>query len=170
MRTGLLLESLGIPLAFPIIYPLPALPHPRSAHPPKPSPQALSLYLLAAFARRSCTDGLQDFPASQRGVKIKTARCDYFALIILYRVSCRAHVGGNLQTRNARGRFAPEGSAVLHFISFRSRICALSKSTVSRNRICASLKISCSSVMTNKVACDERVACKECMRCAQDYE
>lgn len=39
MRTGLLLESLGIPLAFPIIYPLPALPHPRSAHPPKPSPK-----------------------------------------------------------------------------------------------------------------------------------
>lgn len=118
MRTGLLLESLGIPLAFPIIYPLPALPHPRRAHPPKPSPQAPSLYLLAAFASqlyRRAT-GLSSFPAGSqdqdRSMRLFCA--DYFASLYLALCHC-----GNLRMGNARRCLAsvsPFSRFVLYFL------------------------------------------------------
>lgn len=145
MRTGLLLESLGIPLAFPIIYPLPVLPHPRRAHPPKPSPQALSLYLLAAFASqlyRRAT-GLSSFPVESqdqdRSMRLYCA--DYFVSL---NSSC--HVG-NLQAGNAVADFARRVLLLLVtlFIPSRYRVFVSHRNpTVSRDRICMSLEISCS--------------------------
>lgn len=81
-------DSPGIPHnipSFPLI--------PRRTHrvcPPDPPLPPIALFTSSAASAWSqlYRPALQDFPASQRGVKIKTARCDYFTLIILHCVPC----------------------------------------------------------------------------------
>lgn len=81
-------DSPGIPHNIPSSPLIPRRTH-GACSPESPVPPA-ALFTSSAAAAWSqlYRPALQDFPASQRGVKIKTARCDYFTLIILHCVSC----------------------------------------------------------------------------------
>lgn len=88
MRTGLLLESLGIPLAFPIIYPPSPpnpLPHPRSvpSQTPRPPPLYSPRSLRSVAAVPTGSTGLSNFPEGSQDQE-RTIICVCFTFIILY--------------------------------------------------------------------------------------